>query len=93
VNGFSIELTKQAKSDLENLSIKLQRQISVDIGTLANNPFPQGSRIKKLKGFAFQLYRLRTGNFRILYRIDGNQVTLMRVIDRKLLDRILSRLT
>lgn len=92
MNGHSIQLTKQAQSDLEGLSIQLQKQISRDIETLANNPFSQASRIKKLKGFAFPLYRLRSGNFRILYRIDGNQVTLMRVMDRKLLDRILSRL-
>jgi len=92
VNGYSIQLTKQAESDLESLSIRLQKQISTDIETLANNPLPHRSRIKKLKGFAFPLFRLRSGDFRILYRIDGKQVTLMRVIDRKLLDRILSRL-
>lgn len=92
MNGFSIQLTKQAQSDLKNLSIPLQKQISTDIETLTNNPLPQGMRIKKLKGFAFPLFRLRSGDYRILYRIDGKQVTLMRVIDRKLLDRILSRL-
>jgi mRNA interferase RelE/StbE len=92
VNGYSIQLTKQAQSDLKSLPIRLQKQISTDIETLAINPLPQGSGTKKLKGFAFPLFRLRSGDFRILYRIDGKQVTLMRIIDRKLLDRILSRL-
>jgi len=92
VSSYSTQLTKQALSDLKHLSIQMQKQIAKDIEALVKNPFPQASRIKKLKGFAFPLYRLRSGDFRILYRIDGNQVTLMRVIDRKVLDRILSRL-
>ena len=92
MSSFSLQLTKQAHSDLEHLSLPLQKQIAKDIETLVKNPFPQASRIKKLKGFAFPLYRLRSGDFRVLYRIDGNQITLMRVIDRKVLDRILSRL-
>ncbi len=92
MSRFSLQLTKQARSDLEHLSLPLQKQIAKDIETLAKNPFPQASRIKKLKGFSFPLYRLRSGDFRVLYRTDGNQVTLMRVIDRKFLDRIISRL-
>ncbi len=92
MTGLSIQLTKQALSDLEHLSIPLQKRIAKDIGSLVKNPFPQANRIKKLKGFAFPLYRLRSGDFRVLYRIDGDQITLMRVIDRKTLDLILSRL-
>ena len=92
MNEYSLQLTKQARSDLLRLSVQLQKQIARDIGPLATNPFPQGTRIKKLKGFAFPLYRLRSGDFRVLYRIDGSQITLMRVIDRKMLDRILAGL-
>lgn len=92
MSSFSIQLTKQALSDLQHLSIQLQKKIARDIESLVKNPFPQASRVKKLKGFAVPLYRLRSGDFRVLYRIDGNQITLMRVIDRKMLDRILSKL-
>jgi mRNA-degrading endonuclease RelE of RelBE toxin-antitoxin system len=35
---------------------------------------------------------LRSGNFRILYHIQESSVTILRVIDRKLLDRAIKRL-
>jgi mRNA-degrading endonuclease RelE of RelBE toxin-antitoxin system len=49
-------------------------------------------RIKRLKGFAFPLYRLRSGDYRVLYRIDEAAVTVMRVINRKDLERTLRQL-
>ena len=92
MNEYSLQLAKQARTDLEQLPVKIQKQIARDLETLTAKPFPEGIRIKKLKGFSFPLYRLRTGDFRVLYRIDGRLITLLRVIDRKILDRILARL-
>ncbi len=36
--------------------------------------------------------KLRSGDFRVLYRVDGALVTVMRVIDRKDLELVLRRL-
>ncbi len=92
MNEYSLQLTRAAYRDLENLPVKIQTQISEDLKTLPSEPFPQGNRIKKLKGFGVPLFRLRSGDFRILYRIDGKEIILLRIIDRKMLDRILSQL-
>jgi mRNA-degrading endonuclease RelE of RelBE toxin-antitoxin system len=47
---------------------------------------------KKRRGFGFPLYRLRVADYRILYRIDETTVTIMRVVDRKDLERAIKRL-
>jgi mRNA-degrading endonuclease RelE of RelBE toxin-antitoxin system len=59
---------------------------------LRQAPFPSPPLKKKLKGFGFSLYRLRVADFRVLYRIDGKTITIMRVIDRKDLERAIKRL-
>ena len=46
----------------------------------------------QLKGFSFPLYRLRSGEYRVLYRVDEALVTVMRVINRKDLEKTLRRL-
>ncbi|MDP2625753.1 MAG: hypothetical protein Q8Q58_02455, partial [Candidatus Rokubacteria bacterium] len=46
-------------------------------------------RIKRLKGFPFPLYRLRSGDYRVLDRIDEALVTVMRIINRRDLERTL----
>ena len=85
-------MTQAATDDLEDIPDKLREQIISDIRSLSINPFPSRSGIKKLKGFKPPLYRLRSGDYRALYRIESNTVTIMRAIDRKELERIIKRL-
>jgi len=67
-------------------------QISEDLVALKTSPYGRPPRIKRLRGFAFPLYRLRCGTYRVLYRVDAATVTVMRAIDRKDLDRTLRQL-
>lgn len=87
---FSVNLTRSAACDLDTAQDKAQ--IISDIKRLYDNPLPAGANIKKLKGFNPPLYRLRSGNYRVLYRIEGLVVTIMRVIDRKELERTIKRI-
>lgn len=89
---FSVQLTKPAAADLQSLPDSVRRTILEDISILEQDPFPSGPNKKKLKGFKFPLYRLRAGDYRVLYRIDQELVTVMRVIDRKDLERTIRRL-
>ncbi|MCK4430887.1 MAG: type II toxin-antitoxin system RelE/ParE family toxin [Candidatus Aminicenantes bacterium] len=51
-----------------------------------------GTNIKKLKGFKPPFYRVRSGDYRILYRLQEKTIIIMRVIDRKGLDRVIKGL-
>jgi mRNA-degrading endonuclease RelE of RelBE toxin-antitoxin system len=59
---------------------------------LSSRPQLSQSNLKKLKGFRPPLYRLRSGDYRVLYRVLGDTVTIMRVIDRKDLEKIIKRI-
>jgi mRNA interferase RelE/StbE len=89
---FDIQLTKTAAGDLDSIPDDLRRKVLQDINILSTNPFLFGSNVKKLKGFKPPLYRLRSGDYRVLYRVKGETVTIMRVIDRKDLERIIKRI-
>jgi mRNA-degrading endonuclease RelE of RelBE toxin-antitoxin system len=92
VRIFDIQLTETAIGELDLLPENHRRKILQDIKTLSSNPFLFGSHIKKLRGFKPPLYRLRSEDYRVLYRVQSNIVTIMRVIDRKVLERIIKRI-
>ncbi len=62
------------------------------LSKIEEDPLPDPPLKKKLKGFGFPLYRLRVGDYRILYRVDETTVTVMCVVARKELDRAVKRL-
>jgi len=78
--------------DLKDIPKDLRGQIHRDLKRLESAPFPSGTTIKRLKGFRPPIYRLRSGNFRVLYHIQENNVMILRVINRKLLERVIRRL-
>lgn len=61
-----INIIPPARKDLDSLDKKVFTQIKNKIISLASNPPPSGS----LKLTAEEGYRIRSGNYRILYRID-----------------------
>ena len=92
MNKFQVTLTEHAIVDLKDIYKELRDQIHRDLRDLESAPFPSGTHIKRLRGFRPLVYRLRSGNFRILYHIRENNVMILRVIDRKLLERAIRRL-
>jgi mRNA interferase RelE/StbE len=80
--SYEIVLTKAASKDLKDLPKKTLKSIDETILALAKEPRPQGSI--KLKG-AEDLYRIRKGDFRIIYRIEDDAliVTVVRVGNRR----------
>jgi len=92
MTSFKILLTDHAIYDLEEIPQEAKEQILDDIKSLGPSPFPHASRIKRLKRFRRgPVYRLRSGGYRILY-IIRDEIIILRVIDRKLLDRAIKRL-
>ena len=87
-----VQLTHAAARDLDALPTPAREQVLADIQSLERAPLGAPPRIKRLKGFGLVLYRLRSGDYRVLYRLDDGGVTVMRVIDRKDLTRSLLRL-
>lgn len=64
--AYRIELTPRAARDFKSLDGPIRERIARRIDSLAENPYPQG--IKKIEG-EDALYRLRVGDYRILYQV------------------------
>ena len=71
---FKIEIHKNAIKFLSNLDKNNRKRIIQEIKDLANNPFPKHSI--RIKGWKERLYRIRVGNFRILYFVDEISSTI-----------------
>jgi len=58
--------------------------LKVDSVILALRETPRPANCKKLQGFT-DTYRIRTGNYRILYRIEDKKliISVIRIADRK----------
>jgi mRNA interferase RelE/StbE len=80
--AYTIFLTKAAAKDLAAVPKKSLQYIDNTIRSLADNPRPHGSI--KLQG-SDELYRIRKGDFRIIYEIEDEAliVTVVRVGNRR----------
>lgn len=79
--SYSILFTRSAASELERVPTKDRHRIVTRIGALADNPRPVGA--EKLNGD--DKYRIRQGDYRILYEIADTEliVTVVRIGNRR----------
>jgi mRNA interferase RelE/StbE len=89
---YSIEFTPAAERQLKALPKPIQTQIVRRIETLHDNPRPDG--VKKLKDAEGLYYRVRQGNYRILYTVQDKKlmIIIVKVADRKEVYRRLPRM-
>ena len=67
---YSISFARSARKELESLNASLIRRIFPKIEMLAKEPRPKGCR--KLRG-ELNLWRIRIGEYRVIYAIDDRQ--------------------
>ncbi|SMF94232.1 mRNA interferase RelE/StbE [Methylomagnum ishizawai] len=75
-----IELRKSAVNDLKSLPKSIKDAIHTKIAELTN--FPNVGNIKKLTNFE-PAYRLRVGDYRVLFDVENDQILVGRVLHRK----------
>lgn len=75
-------LSEKAQRDLDAFPDKIAHQILADCARLAHDPIPDGKRIKKLQGFKESLYRLRAGDYRVVFKRSGTRIDIVRVLSK-----------
>lgn len=71
---YKIELSRDAEKFYRKQGRKIQIQLSQALRKLADNPnLPQS---KKLVGMD-DLYRIRVGDYRIVYTVENNRLTVL----------------
>ena len=71
---YQILLAKSASREIERLPAKIKERIIEALESLQSNPRPKGC--KKLVGSA-RLWRIRSGDYRIIYEINDDK----RIVD------------
>jgi mRNA interferase RelE/StbE len=81
MSDYSLFLLPRVQKDMDRFGQKVLRQLLERVKSLTHDPRPPGS----LKLTADEGYRLRSGDYRILYRIDEEKkaVYSYRIKDRK----------
>jgi mRNA interferase RelE/StbE len=80
--SYQLKIKKSAEKELAHLPVDTIIAIKDHILLLKNNPFPSGH--KKLKGFK-NLYRIRSGNYRIIYSVEHDIliIEILKIAHRK----------
>jgi mRNA interferase RelE/StbE len=85
--SFEIRLHPDVVKFLADLNQETKERLKSGIKSLENDPFKGRSRsdIKKLKGTKKRedLYRLRIGNYRVIYAVEENTVFILEIIPRE----------
>jgi len=84
---WTVELVPKARRQLDRMEPEIRLQVLEDLLTLGPDPQGTSSNRKKLKGFSTPTYRLRSGDYRAIYRIEGDIVVVGAIINRKDLSR------
>jgi mRNA interferase RelE/StbE len=81
MSDYNLFLLPRVQKDMDRFGHKVLRQLLARVKSLARDPRPPGS----LKLTADEGYRLRSGDYRILCRIDEEKkaVYIYRIKDRK----------
>lgn len=79
----------RAQRDLVALPRRNARQILEDLELLETPPWPPG-KVKKLRGLDF--WEIKTGDYRTIFWPRGKSVVVLRVVNRRDLERTLGRI-
>jgi mRNA interferase RelE/StbE len=71
---YKIEISLTAERQLKRIHRENAIRILKAISLLANEPRPHG--VKKLSGYE-HVYRIRVGDFRVLYEIDEHRILII----------------
>jgi mRNA interferase RelE/StbE len=72
---YTIEITRAATKALTKMPRNVAQLIRSKIGELAANPFAQNNNVTKLQGI--EGYRLRVGDWRVVYELDNGKMIIV----------------
>jgi mRNA interferase RelE/StbE len=72
--AYKIEFMQTAATALASLPRNVQERINVKITALTENPHPRDAKILRGK---HKLYRIRVGDYRIIYQIEHHRLVIL----------------
>ena len=74
LEGYKIEFSKEALNFLHTLDKSSSQRAFKKIKELTSNA--ENLNLKKIKSTKYNLYRLRVGNYRVIYSIEHDRITI-----------------
>ena len=74
--SYSVEFSKPAEKQLQKLDNNTQHRIQTAVNALMENPRPPGCEKLKAKPSG-DLYRIRTGDYRVVYQIKDSKLIIL----------------
>lgn len=74
LEGYKLEFSKEALKYLHTLDNHSSQRIVKKIKELTSNA--ENLSLKKIKSAKYNLYRLRIGNYRVVYSIEHDHITI-----------------
>ena len=71
---YRIEFTNRAARELKALDKTTVKRIAARIDALADNPRPQSSKLLERND---RLYRIRVGDYRVIYQVEDRTVLVL----------------
>lgn len=80
---YTVLVSRRAQKDLRKLPRPILDRIAGRLRQLGDDPYPEGR--KKLKGQRGDYWRIRVGEYRVIYEVDQGRLTVLvlRALDRK----------
>jgi mRNA-degrading endonuclease RelE of RelBE toxin-antitoxin system len=89
VDKISLVYAPRAQKDLRNIPKRNALQILDDLELLETPPWPAG-KVKKLSGWDY--WEIKTGDYRTIFLPQRGKVVILRVINRRDLERVIERI-
>lgn len=79
--GFRLDYTQRAQKDIEKLDKITKRRLVENLLRFRSDPLHYSTKLVKSK--VSGEYRFRVGNYRVLFRLSGRVIQVMRVAHRR----------
>jgi len=89
--SYQLSVADNVYKQLKKLTPVERKRVVPAILALEENPFPAGKKWKRLKTANARLIRLRVGDYRVLYEVEGGFVYILAVVHRRDLERWLGQ--
>jgi len=77
---YELVYTRRAYKDIRDLDYTIRKRLKIALERLKKAPFHSA---QKLINPAFGTYRLRIGDYRVIFDVDGDKIIVLRVGHRK----------
>lgn len=84
---YRLVIAKSAFKQIEKADRSQRNRVRDALIKLADDPYPEGKKWKRLRGTDGEFVRLRVGDYRVMYAVAEHAIQILGVVHRRDLDK------